>query len=158
MADVVIEEVEDLDASWDAVIDLWGGQTDYHAPLLGFQPLPDWQTRLRERFNGGTDELVLLARVDGEAVGFLDAFIRRNPSMWEDTHCYIDNVFVREGVRGGGIGRALLKQAEAWSLSKGVVRLELVAVANNDLALAVWRQSGFSDASIRMSKTLEPSP
>src|SRR4051794_38268277 len=146
MADLVIEQVQDLDASWDVVISLWSGQTDYHAPLLGFQPLPDWQKRLRERFSGGDDELVLIARMDGEPVGFLDAMIRRNPSMWEDTHCYIDNVFVREGLRGGGVGRELLKRAEAWSLSRGVTLLELVAVANNDLALAVWRQSGFSDS------------
>jgi len=152
---IVIERVSDIDARWNEIVPLWKGQGDYHQPLHGMAYLEDWEQRLRSRFKGGDDELVLIARVDGEPAGFLNAAIRRTPSVWDYTHCYVDNVFVVQGQRGSGISRLLLEQAEAWSRSKGVYEMELITLSNNDRALAVWRRLGFSDVHVGMKKTLE---
>jgi GNAT superfamily N-acetyltransferase len=152
---IVIERVTDIDAYWHEILPLWKGQGDYHQPLHGWAYLDDWEQRLRSRLKGGDDELVLIARVEGEPAGFLNATIRRPRSVWDYTHCYVDNVFVVQGQRGSGISRLLLEQAESWSKSRGVYEMELIAMANNDRAIAVWRHLGFDDQHIGMRKTLE---
>src|SRR4051812_9658461 len=118
-ANLVIEVITDIDASWDELVPLLKGQGDYHQPLHGWQRLEDWQTGIRAALTGGPDELLIIARQDDRAVGFLNAEIRR-ATVWDNTHCYIGNVFVVGGERGAGIGKALLTYAEDWSRNKGI--------------------------------------
>jgi len=155
-SNIVIEVVTDVDASWDELLPLWKGQGDYHQPLHGWQLMPDWEQAVRERFKAG-ETLVIIARLAGRPVGFLNAVIRRG-TVWENTHCYVENVFVAGGERGAGIGKALLTYAEDWSRSKGIYHMELIALANNDRAIAVWRRLGFEDAHIGMRKKLDGAP
>jgi len=55
---------------------------------------------------------------------------------------------------GGGIGRALLEQAEAIARASGATTLRVDVLARNSIAHDLYRQSGFRDFHVRMVKGL----
>jgi ribosomal protein S18 acetylase RimI-like enzyme len=77
---------------------------------------------------------VLLARRGGEAVGFVAAWLR-------DEDCYVDNLHVRPGLRGGGFGRALLGAA-AVRLAAGARSASLGVFAANQRAVRFYAALG----------------
>lgn len=63
-----------------------------------------WQ----ERFESpDPDQVILVAEVDGNAVGFICAYLEGRGGM-VDRGCFIDNLHVLHSHQGRGIGRALL--------------------------------------------------
>jgi ribosomal protein S18 acetylase RimI-like enzyme len=147
----VIEEIADVPASWSELLPLFEGQAEYHQPLLGLEPSPDWRELLAERFRTA-DNVVFLARVAGQPIGFLSASTDMEDRLWQSNYLDIDNVYVMAEWRGRGVARALLAQAEGWARRRGIFELQLGVLANNALGLAVWRQSGFQTVSYRMSR------
>jgi ribosomal protein S18 acetylase RimI-like enzyme len=78
---------------------------------------------------------VLLARRGGEAVGFVAAWLR-------DRDCYVDNLHVHPGLRGGGIGRALLGEAARRLAAAGATSASLGVFAANRAALRFYAALG----------------
>ena len=86
-----IDEVADLDRAWPELAPLFSELHEYHKPLTGVVLLDDWEARQREHVAFGTDEaLVLIARSEGRAIGFTNARIARNPSIFEERFGAID--------------------------------------------------------------------
>jgi RimJ/RimL family protein N-acetyltransferase len=50
---------------------------------------------------------------------------------------------VSRGVRGRGIGSALLGAAEDWARGVGVRKIELHVFPHNDAAIALYERSGY---------------
>jgi ribosomal protein S18 acetylase RimI-like enzyme len=155
MSRVIIEEVSDLAAGWNELLPLIGAQVEYHAAILGLPVLPDWDERQRQRMSAEGETLVLIARSGAVAVGFLNARLVANPFWFEERYGYIENAFVRSELRAGGIGRALLDEAEAWCREQGLEQLQLTVLAANELGVAVWTRTGFQPQSLRMVKNLK---
>jgi len=98
--------------------------------------------------------LILVARVGGEAIGFMNGRVIRDPEVFEEAYGFIDNAYVRPQSRRKGVGRALLRRAEAWYESNGVAEIRLSVYAANNLGVRFWELAGFEPQSITMRKAL----
>ncbi|EHR52530.1 sortase-like acyltransferase [Saccharomonospora marina XMU15] len=64
-----------------------------------------------------------VAEVDGEVVGFALWFL--NFSTWRGVHgIYLEDLYVREELRGSGLGKALLAALARECVDRGYARLE----------------------------------
>ncbi len=87
-----------------------------------------------------------LAELDGEPAGMVSLFeYRRMPRPGSPNSCwgYLGNMFVRAGMRNGGIGSALLETVTAEADRRGYVRLSL---SPSEDAVALYQRFGFGDA------------
>jgi ribosomal protein S18 acetylase RimI-like enzyme len=67
----------------------------------------------------------------------------------------VEDVTVLPAWQGKGIGRQLVAAAEAWAVSQGASRIQLLADRNNAPALAFYQTTGFqSTAMICLRKML----
>ncbi|MDH6124520.1 GNAT family N-acetyltransferase [Kitasatospora sp. GP82] len=93
-----------------------------------------WAIRLTADYGEPADTPVLLiAEADGEVVGF--AYLVPQP----DGRVLLDNLHVRPGRTGGGIGRALLREALARTAH---APLCLEVLAGNTRAVAFYEREG----------------
>jgi len=69
---------------------------------------------------------------------------------WDAEDCCVEDVFVREGARGTGLGRALVSFAIDRARERGCRRLELDTAEENAPALALYRSLGFRDHGVFM--------
>ena len=96
---------------------------------------------LEERLS--RDESVIFFAVDdGEALGFTQLYpsfssvsLRR---LW-----ILNDLFVRPGVRRGGVGRRLLERARQWALETGAKGLTLATQPTNAAAKALYESCGW---------------
>jgi len=96
----------------------------------------------------GDGEFLLGAADDGEVAGV--AQIRFRWSVWKTAHdCWLEDLYVREDARRGGLGRALVEAAIDRAQMRGCRRIELDVNEENTAALALYQACGF---------TLEPKP
>lgn len=93
-----------------------------------------WEQRLAVPRQPGT---VILATVAGELAGFV-AVLRRGRTA------YVDNLHVRPGLRGAGVGRVLLRHAAQRMQRRGCTEAELTVFAQNIGALRFYRALGAS--------------
>ncbi|MGE5561640.1 MAG: GNAT family N-acetyltransferase [Chloroflexota bacterium] len=98
--------------------------------------------RATEVFRDPSDgKLILLAEADGVAVGYLLAWLMDGDGPLAGC---IEELFVDEGVRGMGIGQALLAAADAWMRERGVKRVRLNVFAWNDAARRFCERAGYT--------------
>jgi GNAT superfamily N-acetyltransferase len=98
---------------------------DFRTHLFGPRPLAE----------------AILAEVDGEAVGFALYFMtfstfRGRPGI------YVEDLYVRPGQRGRGIGRALLARVAGTGAGRGVCRLEWSVLKWNTPAIGFYQSLG----------------
>ncbi|MFD7558644.1 GNAT family N-acetyltransferase [Streptomyces sp. NPDC059835] len=78
---------------------------------------------------------------DGEVVGFAMWFL--NFSTWRGVHgIYLEDLYVRPGVRGGGHGKALLRELARICVERGYERLEWSVLDWNSPAVDFYRSLG----------------
>lgn len=77
--------------------------------------------------------LFLVAEKDGAIVGHCHAFAKQG--------CYVDRLHVAPGMKGQGIGRAMLDHVETRQPSG--TRIWLEVLRGNDAAIAFYRRVGF---------------
>lgn len=88
---------------------------------------------------------VLIGEVDGRAQGFVMFF--HNYSTWVGrAGIHVEDLFVREGARGLGLGRRLLAAVAAIALQRGCRRLDL-AVLDWNPARKLYEHLGFTQQS-----------
>ncbi len=99
--------------------------------------------------------LVLLAEVDGRAVGCLVALLRSRPALplfVPGSMVVVDSLAVDAAYRRQGLGRALLAEAEAWARENGASSVELNVYEFNEGAIAFYRELGYQTLSRRMER------
>ena len=115
--------------------------------------IPDRESviaRYRERsrliLDGNADAITLVAVIDHEVVGFVDAALERSPDpMHRDlTYCHIVEIAVAVRHQSQGIGERLLQDAEEWGRKGGadLALLEFLAV-NTRAAAFYQRRMGY---------------
>lgn len=94
----------------------------------------------RAHFAAPRDGIVLLAEEEGALAGFCAAWL-------DDGECYVDNLHLRPGRRGGGLGTRLLGHAAAALAARGATRAALTIIEGNDGAARFYaRLGGVADA------------
>lgn len=101
-----------------------------------WEALPDdeWLRRL-------TDNPVFVAFHDGEPVGIMGLMRNRSSKMVH--RATIVMVYIREGMRGTGLAKALLTVLTKHARATGIRQLELSASAENPAALRFYEREGF---------------
>lgn len=61
---------------------------------------------------------------------------------------WVEDLVVAEEYRGGGIGRLLLENLEAWAIEHGLSRLQLLADRDNREALGFYDRQGWAGTSL----------
>jgi GNAT superfamily N-acetyltransferase len=80
---------------------------------------------------------------DGEPLGY--AHLRTHYSVWmAGPESFLEDLFVEEARRDGGIGRRLLREAAAWSRARGCRRLRLDTNERNERGIHLYEAEGFT--------------
>ena len=100
------------------------------------------QERALRLLLGRTEAAVFAAEIDGEAVGMCTGQLLISTAQGGPS-ALIEDVAVLPAQQGKGIGRRLVAAAEAWAVSQGASRVQLLADRNNAPALAFYQKTGF---------------
>ena len=92
----------------------------------------------------------LLAAPDGDSPPAGVCQLRYRLSVWTGADdCWLEDLYVQDGARGAGLGRALVTAATERAAARGCRRMELDVNEQNTAALTFYEQLGF---------TTEPKP
>jgi ribosomal protein S18 acetylase RimI-like enzyme len=103
------------------------------------------------------DGAVLIAEEDGAVVGFVTIWARYRSAEPDDDpaeHGFISDLVVSSAKRGGGIGRALLRAAEARAREAGAQVVRLSVKAGNLPATSLYAAEGYQESEIYLEKDL----
>ena len=127
-------------AAW---LPLWQGyQRFYNAEIAPEVSALTWQ-----RFLDPAEPMfAALAWQDGVAVGLVHWIFHR--SCWTvSDYCYLQDLYVADTVRGGGVGRALIEQVYAAAQAAGANRVHWLTQEDNAQARQLYdriaSRSGF---------------
>jgi ribosomal protein S18 acetylase RimI-like enzyme len=140
----------------DAVADLWVDlavdQRRYGSRLKGTQNRAAIREAIVQRIV--TDDL-LLARLDGDVVGFVMFTIERGRYEQDGTTGVVENLYVAPDARRRGVGSALLTNAEERLDDAGATVISIEAMAGNDAARAFYASHGYVSHRVELTKPTE---
>jgi GNAT superfamily N-acetyltransferase len=97
---------------------------------------------LRMQLDDPARSVVLKAVDEGKLVGMLTVQLVASTAQgtWS---ALMEDVVVAPSHRGRGVGKALVKEAEAWAVSKGATRMQLLVDNKNTPAITFYDQQGY---------------
>jgi ribosomal protein S18 acetylase RimI-like enzyme len=100
-----------------------------------------WDAEQGQRFLAHPDSLLLVARWDGKACGFLSAYrLQRFDRRGGEVLLY--EIGVEEPFQRRGVGRALVEEAKRWSAELGAGELWALTENDNAPARALYAATG----------------
>lgn len=88
--------------------------------------------------------IVLIAEIDGVAVGCGLGQIKENDACYDESHYgYIGLMYVDESQRGKNVGGSIVQELNNWFRSKGINEIRLKVYANNPGAIGAYEKYGF---------------
>lgn len=113
--------------------------------LAIFEKEPDAvEIEVKDLVNEGFGEQPLfhcfVAEVQNEIVGMALVYYRF--STWKGRSVHLEDLIVKESVRGTGVGNALYAEVLKYAKSKGVKRVEWVVLDWNTPAIKFYEKSG----------------
>ncbi len=90
---------------------------------------------------------LLVAESEGKTVGMCSGQLTISTAEGGPA-LLVEDVVVREGHRGCGLGRRLMEGIADWAVEKGVSRLQLLADRNNAEALQFYRHLGWQQTEL----------
>jgi ribosomal protein S18 acetylase RimI-like enzyme len=120
----------------DELVDAWARLL----PQLSGSAAPVTGAVLREVVESPATDL-LVARCDGEVVGFLTLVVFRIPT---GRRAWIEDVVVDESARGRGVGEALTRAAIDLATEKGARTVDLSSRPAREAANRLYRRIGFA--------------
>lgn len=106
---------------------------------------PTDEEDMRE-FVNSPDWRILLADVDGQVVGFLEASLRDYAEGCETAPVgYLEGWFVAEPHRRRGVGAALVRAAEDWARGQGCTEMASDAELHNRLSHRTHEALGYEE-------------
>jgi ribosomal protein S18 acetylase RimI-like enzyme len=102
-----------------------------------------------------SDTDFLLASPDGGSLPAGVCQLRYRLSVWTGMDdCWLEDLYVREDARGGGVGRTLVEAAVERARARRCRRIQLDVNEQNSEALSLYRSAGFSTESKPPGRTL----
>ena len=120
-----------------------------------------------EEWRSAPDNLALVAEVDGEVAGYLEASIQPplESAQWQGqrdlaaTRLYINYVGTRDAFKRRGVATRLVEEAEAWGRSKGATVALCDTYIDSPMSVPFWEERmGYKRRSIRLRKPLTVTP
>ncbi|WP_447947571.1 GNAT family N-acetyltransferase [Microbacterium maritypicum] len=119
-------------AEWD---DLWSGYLSFYEEALDPATTDATFERLIDADSGLHGALA--RHESGTAVGIVHWLT--HPSTWATTdYCYLEDLFVAPGVRGGGVGRALIAHVRAWAEQQSAAKVYWLTAETNTTARGLY--------------------
>lgn len=100
------------------------------------------------------DDDLLVARIDGEIVGFASFSLESGLFDLDVTRGLLSNLYVSPGRRDRGIGTALLEAVEDRLRAEGADVLSLEAMADNADARRFYRANGYEETRVTLERDL----
>jgi ribosomal protein S18 acetylase RimI-like enzyme len=94
-----------------------------------------------ERFLGDDGQLLVARDGSGAAVGFANLYWTFSSTTAEE-HVLLNDLFVSDDVRGGGVGRALIDAAAAVARERGSTTLSWQTALDNRAAQRLYERVG----------------
>jgi GNAT superfamily N-acetyltransferase len=85
--------------------------------------------------------LLLVAKDAGEVVGFANLYWTFS-SVAAEPHALMNDLFVAESARSGGVGRALIEASKQAARERGIRRLSWATALDNRRAQALYETTG----------------
>ena len=126
------------------------------APLLSQLGYPVDPRDVADRFSGLTSagDIALLAMRGGEAIGF--ATLHATPVLHRPAPVgRVTSLVVSDSVRGQGVGRALMAEAERFLIARGCHLIEVTSNRTRTEAHVFYEKLGYVATSFRFAKTPE---
>ena len=100
---------------------------------------------------------VFIAELNCELVGVLIVQVHDPipPTHRPNRFVHVDSLVVREGYRRRGIGKALMAQADTWTLEQGAIEMDLNVHAFNTDAISLYEKMGYQIVIHRMWKKMK---
>ena len=123
--------------------------TDYDSV---YATSPDAE-RIMRRFladlSSSAHSCLFVAEEDGEVVGFLSGEIREgSPAFSPKTWAAVEDIYVTQGYRSHGIGRALVDACAEWARDRGADGVSLQVATGNERARKFYDTLGFREVSV----------
>jgi GNAT superfamily N-acetyltransferase len=125
--------------------ELWKGYCDfYNAQVTDEVTARTWKRIL----DPDSQIMCVVAEVEGQVYGFANCVVHEN--TWEtQAVCYLEDLYVRPGARGRGIGSALLEWLRNAMRAEGWARLYWVTQADNAPARRLYDRFASTDGFVR---------
>ncbi|MCX6778369.1 MAG: GNAT family N-acetyltransferase [Candidatus Micrarchaeota archaeon] len=108
------------------------------------------KSRIRAR-----NAAVFVAEAKGELVGEIIVSIEKHPPVYViDREGSVNELFVKAGYRGKGIGTKLLTKALEWCKARKLREFGLTVHVCNKKARSVYRKFGLEEVSLKMDKII----
>ena len=131
---IAVEDAESFHVCLDSV-----AREGKFLALLEAPPLEEVKSFIRGNVERGVPQVV--ARAESGVIGWCDIV-----PGWHHTlrHCGSLGMGLLPGYRGQGLGRSLFLECLRLAVKAGVTRVELEAREDNEPALSLYKQLGFS--------------
>lgn len=127
--------------------------------MLPAEAIGDWYVEDQLRRCANADGAVLVAEYDGRVVGYASLLAEVSSAGDSDEvdyhYAYVNDLGVAQGMRGRGIGTALLAACEKRARRTGRKWIRLSVLAANGDALRLYRRLGFDPHIVVLEKPLD---
>ena len=130
------------EAAWR---ELWKGYCDFYRTEVSDEVTQRTWTRI---LDPDSQIMCIVAEVDGQVYGFANCVVHEN-TFETQAICYLEDLFVRPGARGRGLGAALLEWLRNAMRAEGWARLYWMAKADNAQARQLYDKFTTADDFVR---------
>jgi len=116
---------------------LWDGYLTFYASDL--DPSTTEATFARLTTAGSGLHGAIARHDDGTAIGLVHWLTHLSTWTTSD-YCYLEDLFVAPGVRGTGVGRALIEQVRRWAEQNGSAKVYWLTAETNSVARGLYDQ------------------
>lgn len=113
--------------------------------MLGYEIEADeLRSRLAEIVRRDEHALMVAVREAGDLAGLIHVYVRA--ALEKPVEAIVQSLVVRDDLRGAGIGKRLMDEAEAWAKTRGISSVALYTQLHREDAAAFYAKRGYAEA------------